>query len=286
MDRRIRTIALLTPISLLYVVLIGGGLFMVLRESLGYIPNLGFNQVTFEYYRQAFLVKGFYSSILISLLCAGISSSLSMIIGTSLAYRLSRTKHQALKKVTNKLMRIGMIMPYLYMVFFVVMFFSQSGLLSRILHVFLSQSTNDFPNFIYGVGGVILVFTLKGIPFVMMLVVNVMSNISSEYDHVALTLGSHSHHLFRKIYLPLSRDTIVWAGMVLFAYDLGSFEVPYILSNMRSQTFSVKLYSFYLSPNISDIPVTMAMTVILFLVGLISVVIFALFFRNLIRRLG
>ena len=219
MDRRIRTIALLTPISLLYVVLIGGGLFMVLKESFGYIPNLGFNQVTLEYYRQAFLIKGFYSSILISLLCACVSSSLSMIIGSSLAYGLSRTKNKSLKIITNKLMRLGMIMPYLYMVFLVVLFFSQSGVVSRLLHIFMNQTTSDFPNLTYNIGGIILIFTLKGIPFVMMLVLNVMSNISSDYEEVALTLGSRSHHLFKRIYLPLSRDTIVWAGMVLFVYD-------------------------------------------------------------------
>ncbi len=72
--------------------------------------------------------------------------------------------------------------------------------------------------------------------------------------------------------------------MVLYTYDLGSFEVPYILSQIKHQSFSVKLYSSYLSPSLSSVPDTMAMTIILFGVGIVTVALFALMTRTLIGR--
>lgn len=285
MDKRVRSVILLTPISLLYAVLIGGGFFIVIKESFGYIPNLGFDQLSFEYYKAVVQAPGFIRSLVMSLLTATIAASLSMILGAFFAFILARSKKPIIVKRASALMRFGIIMPYLYMVFLVSLFFSQSGLVSRLLHVFTNHQPQDFPNLIYGSSGVVLVFVLKGVPFVTMLVYNVMSNIKNDYGDVAMTLGSKRSHLFRKLYMPLAKDTIVWTGMVLFAYDLGSFEVPYILSQLKSQTFSVKLFSEYLSPNISSIPLTMAMTVVLFLVGIISVTIFALTTRYLIGRL-
>ncbi len=67
--------------------------------------------------------------------------------------------------------------------------------------------------------------------------------------------------------MPMSRDVIVWSSCVLLAYNLGSFEVPYILGSLNGVTLSSGLYSLYINPDITKIPETMAMTIILFLVG-------------------
>ena len=210
-----------------------------------------------------------------------------MILGTLIAYKLTISTNVKLKKKMNYIIRLGMVLPYLYMVFLVILFFGQSGLLSRLLyHLNLISEPSSFPNILYGRYGfgIIIVYVLKGLPFVVLLVLNIMSKISGTYNDVAMTLGSSKSQIFRKIYLPLSRDTIVWSGMVLVAYDLGSFEVPYIFAHLKHKSFSVMLYSEYLKPSISSIPTTMSMTVILFGISLMTVVGFALITRYLIGR--
>ena len=287
MDRKYWKLVLLTPITLLYSLLIGGGFWIILKESFGNIPTLGFEDVTFSYYSKAMYTNGFFHSVLFAIYLAVVSSVLSMVIGTWTAYRLTRAKNQKLKRLINSIMGLGIVLPYLYMVFLTMLFFSQSGVISRLLHALnLIHLPSDFPNLLYGrLGiGIIIVYVLKGIPFVTLLTMNVMSQISIDFEQVAMTLGGNNKQIFKKIYLPLSRDTIVWSGMVLFAYDLGSFEVPYIFSNLKSKSFSVMLYSEYLKPSIASIPITMAMTVILFGIGIISVILFALLVRTVIRR--
>lgn len=282
MDRKFNKVVLLTPISLLYMLLIGGGFFIVIKESLGSIPNLGFKQLTWHYYYEVIREDSFLKSILYSLGLAFSSSFISVVIGTIVAYKMTYT---TLRKSISGF-RLGMVLPYLYMVFLVMLFFSSSGVVSRMMyHTGFITVPNDFPNLIYGWGGIVLVFILKGIPFVGLLVLNVMSRINEDFNDVGMTLGSNRLSLFRKIYLPLSQDTIVWSGMVLFAYDLGSFEVPYIFTQIKRQSFSVKLYSAYLNPSIESVPMTMAMTVILFVVGLLSIVVYGLLLRGFIRRL-
>ena len=288
MDRKYRKLVLLTPITLLYSLLIGGGFWIILKESFGIIPTLGFEEMTFSYYLEAMNMNGFFHSVFYAIYLAVVSSVLSMMIGTWIAYRLTRSKNQRLKGVINSIMGLGIILPYLYMVFITMLFLSQSGLISRGLYMLnVIEFPSDFPNLLYGrLGiGIIIVYVLKGIPFVTLLTLNVMSQISINFEQVAMTLGGNNKQIFKKIYLPLSRDTIVWSGMVLFAYDLGSFEVPYIFSNLKTRSFSVMLYSEYLKPSITSIPTTMAMTVILFGIGIVSVILFALFVRTIIRRL-
>ena len=288
MDRKYRKLVLLTPITLLYSLLIGGGFWIILKESFGIIPTLGFEEMTFSYYLEAMNMNGFFHSVFYAIYLAVVSSVLSMMIGTWIAYRLTRSKNQRLKGVINSIMGLGIILPYLYMVFITMLFLSQSGLISRGLYMLnVIEFPSDFPNLLYGrLGiGIIIVYVLKGIPFVTLLTLNVMSQISNNFEQVAMTLGGNNKQIFKKIYLPLSRDTIVWSGMVLFAYDLGSFEVPYIFSNLKTRSFSVMLYSEYLKPSITSIPTTMAMTVILFGIGIVSVILFALFVRTIIRRL-
>jgi|LGOV01.1.fsa_nt_gb putative spermidine/putrescine transport system permease protein len=285
MDRKYRKIVLLLPISMIYLMLIGGGFYVVLKESLGIIPNLGFTDLTFTYFSDILEQDDMMISMMYSVGIATISTILSMFIGTFIAYRMTQSKHENMKSLIQHLFRFGMILPYLYMVFIVMLFFSQSGLVSRLLNVIgLVNNTQSFPNLIYGSMGIVLVYVLKGIPFVIFLVINVMNKISRDYEGVARTLGSNSIQILKRIYLPLSKDTIVWAGMVLYAYDLGSFEVPYILSQIKHQSFSVKLYSSYLSPSLSSVPETMAMTIILFGVGIVTVILFALVTRTLIGR--
>lgn len=288
MDRKHRKLVLLTPITLLYALLIGGGFAVILKESFGIIPVLGMEEMTTDYYTEAMTMNGFFHSILFAIYLATVSSVLSMTIGTWFAYRLTRSKKQRLKGVIKSIMGLGIILPYLYIVFLVMLTISRSGLVSRMLYALnIIEFPSEFPNLLYGRTGIgiIAVYVSKGIPFVTLLVLNVMSQISIDYEQVAMTLGGNNRQILKRIYLPLSRDTIVWSGMVLFAYDLGSFEVPYIFSNLKTRSFSVLLYSEYLKPNLTSIPTTMAMTVVLFLVGIISVILFALFARAIIRRI-
>ncbi|MDF1617605.1 ABC transporter permease [Petrocella sp. FN5] len=272
-----KTILLLLPILLLYGVFIGGGLLGVLFESLGYIPSLGLNNLTLEHYLDIFLDRRFIESLFFSLYIALASALISTILGVLIAYRLMITTNRLWRYMTDRVLQIGLILPYLYVVFLTMLFLGKTGFISRIfLNFSWISSLEDFPRFVfdpYGFG-IILVYVLKGTPFIALFVLNIMSSISTTYHQVATTLGATESDILRKIYLPLAANTISWTSAILFTYDLGAFEVPYLLGTNKAVTLSSWLYSLYLNPHISEIPASMAMNILLLTIGALSVMIY------------
>jgi len=208
-----------------------------------------------------------------------------MIIGVYISFRLTQTKNYKLKSLVTRTMELGVVLPYLYMLFIVVLLYSKTGIYSRILYSLgMIDHLEQFPTLLYeplGIG-IILVFVLKGVPFVSLFVLNVMNNVSDSYENVAKTLGAKPLKTLTKVYIPLCKDAIIWSFMVLLAYDLGSFEVPYLLASLTPNSLSVRLFSSYLNPNILKIPEAMAMAVILFILGIIIVGMSGLLLRKMI----
>ena len=285
MGRKYRGLILLAPLSLIYLLLIGGGIFKIFIESLGYIPHLSMNQVSVEAYKEVLLKKGFFVDLLYSIYLALTASIISMFLGVYLSFRLTQTKNIVLKKLVTKIMEIGIVLPYLYMLFIVVVLYSKTGIYSRLLYALgVIDHLESFPSLLYeplGIG-IIVVFVLKGVPFVTIFVLNIMNNVSESFENVAKTLGASPLKTLIKVYIPLCKDAIVWSFMVLLAYDLGSFEVPYLLGSLSPNSLSVRLFSSYLNPNILKIPEAMAMALILFVLGIAIVGLSALVLGKLI----
>ena len=164
MGERSRPIGYLLPIIILYVVLIGGGLYKVLLESLGYIPALGMTDVTLQHYTHILSSPGFVRDLLFTLFIALTAATISVVTGTLLAFKLTRTQIPWLKSMVARVMQFGMILPYLYMIFIVTLLFSKTGIYSRFLYSLgLIDGLNQFPTLVYepyGIG-ILLVFILK-----------------------------------------------------------------------------------------------------------------------------
>jgi putative spermidine/putrescine transport system permease protein len=274
---------LLLPILLLYGGLVGGGLIETLIESLGFLPSIGLRDIGFDAY-QRMVEKTFHTSLLFSISIAFVSSSLSTVFGVLIAYALTTTSQHRIRGLVQTLMQVGLILPYLYAVFMVTTFFGQSGMVSRVFHgLGITSAPQDFPRLVFDPAGIgmVLAFVFKGTPFVALFSFNVMSHVSSRYGSVARTLGAGNLTILRRIYLPLCSPVLVWSASVLFAYNLGSFEVPYLLGSLRPATLSATLYSLFISPDILDIPTARASSLLLLGIGLASLALYAGFIRFL-----
>lgn len=287
MGQKSRGLIRLGPMFVLYTFFIIGGIVNIGIESLGYIPNLGFLDVHFGYYAEILMGPGMFGNTLYSLFIALVSATLSIIIGVVVAFWLVRTSQHSIRRVATGFLSIGVILPYLYMVFLVIVTFTRSGILSRWLNAAgVIGGIDGMPSLVYGNYGIgiIITFVLKGFPFVALMAMNVMSGINDNYSDVASTLGCSERKLLQRIYLPLSSDVVIWSGAVLFTYQMGAFEVPYLLGQLKTRTLSSLLYSSYISPDIRHIPITAAMTIILFLISLIAICVYAFVLRGIIRR--
>lgn len=75
--KKLAPIMLLAPIALLYFVFIGGGLFETIKESLGYIPNLNMNDISFKSFGSLFGQANFIRNTLYSIYLVFVSTLLS-----------------------------------------------------------------------------------------------------------------------------------------------------------------------------------------------------------------
>jgi putative spermidine/putrescine transport system permease protein len=280
------SLLLLAPMILLYVFFILGGIISVFIESTGFIPALGLNEISASSYANIFMKKEFFVSLSYSLYIALVSTSISTLLGVLMAYHIVISRNAFLIGISKRILQVGMILPYLYMVFLTMITMGRSGLISRIFYYFgWIQSLDDFPEFLYeplGLG-IIFVYVLKGTPFVALFAINIMDRISNTYHEVSKTLGAKEYHILRKVYLPIASNTIVWTSSILFVYDLGAFEVPYLLGTNRFVTLSSQLYSLYINPQIETIPESMAMNISLLAIGSVGVFLYAILLKRFLK---
>ncbi len=280
---------LILPILLLYGFLIGGGLYSIVIESLGHIPILGLHGYNLTSYIAVMTQRNFLESLMYSAYISLTSALIASIIGVMIAYFFISCDNKRIKSFVKKNLQLGLIIPYIYVVFIAMLMLNQTGFFARLLyHIGVITAPKNFPELVFDrrAIGIIWVFVFKGTPFIALFVINIMSRISNIYGDVAKTLGASSSTVLRRIYLPLSSNTIIWTSCIIFAYALGSFEVNYLLSGISPMPIAARLYSMFVNPDLTVMPQTMVLNVILFLTGSCIVGLYAMTLKLLLRRVS
>lgn len=141
---------LLVPVILLYSLLIGGGLLKLIIESSGFIPALGLQEVSLRHYLKILGDPKFLASLGYSLYLAFVSASLSTLLGLLIAYKMVFSENDSIKKLTQKILQVGVVLPYLLVVFLVMLMLSKAGLVSRIAYqAGLIGGLDQLPNLLY-----------------------------------------------------------------------------------------------------------------------------------------
>jgi putative spermidine/putrescine transport system permease protein len=247
--------ALLSPILVLYGLFIGGGLIETIKVSLGYLPVLELHTFSLASYRGILQQEYFLTDMLYSVYLAFSATIISTILGVMIAYCFVTSEQPWIKRFVKRALQLGLIIPYLYVIFLVVMQLGQTGFISRILYnIGVIEDLRAFPELVFDkIGfGIICVYVAKGTPFIALFVLNVMARISRTYEDVAKTLHADGMMILRKIYIPLCSRSIIWTSCIVFAYALGSFEVPYLLGSVSPVPLSSKLYSLFINPNLTS----------------------------------
>jgi putative spermidine/putrescine transport system permease protein len=263
---------LILPFLVIITLIFIGGLINGIIQSLGYIPMVGLKEVTFKFYSEVLRDKEFISSLSYTLYISLVSSILSVIIGVFVAFLISKLKVD--NKLSYNLYQTPIIIPHLVAVLMIFYIFSQTGIISRFMHVFgIVKDPSDFPLFVYdnkGIG-IILVYLYKQIPFVTMTVYAVLKNLNKGLKEVAFNLGASKIQTLTYVILPLLAPSIFASFLITFAFDFGAFEVPFLLGSPAKITLPVKAYIDYLNPNFAFRPYVMVINVIISIISMILI---------------
>lgn len=273
---------LLLPCSLFLIITLGFGVIEGILQSLGFMPSLGMEEVTFKYYTELFNDGEFIKSLLFSLKTSLISSILSVITGVFIAYILYKRK----SRLNNLIIKLPMVIPHIVVVFIILSIFSQGGYISRIMNnLFMISDFNEFPLLIndqYGIG-IVLAYLWKEIPFVAIITYDILNNINKDLIIAAKNLGANKGQIFSKILLPLSKKSIITSFLIIFAFSFGAFEVPYLLGPTMPKALSVKAFIEYSSSDLFNRPYAMAINTVLSFISLVIMVFYEISFRKTLK---
>ena len=268
---------MLAPALAVVVVLFGGGLWLAVAQSVGYVLAIGRTEFSLEAYQRIFSNPAFGRSLLLTLWIAGASTAVSTLLALTAALTLRRAFPG--KKIATFLFQANLPIPHLVGAIGILLLFSQSGFLARLGHAAgLIQAPADFPALVYDpyAIGIILEYVWKSTVFIGVILLAALQSIGEEYEQVAQTLGATQWQRLRYIILPLLRPSLLSAAILVFAFTFGAFEVPLLLGTRYPSALPVLAYRFYTDVDLNARPEAMAMSVI---IALIITLLIALYMR-------
>lgn len=267
---------LLTPLFILGI-LFFGGVGNALIQSMGYIPAFDMTDFSFKYYREVLSEPTLLVSVKVSLFIAIVSAIIATILGIIICTALvinGKVRDKALQIVKTPI-----LVPHTIVALFIIMFFSQSGLLARILYSFdLVSGPENFPALLFSSNniGIIIAYIWKEAPFVAYFVLALMSSINSSLGEAAENLGASGFRSFFHVVLPLSMPAINKAFLIILAYSFGAFELPFLLGATMPRALPVQAYIEYINPDLRHRAYAMALNGIMLFITLIIAAIYYL----------
>ncbi|WP_143342049.1 ABC transporter permease [Deinococcus indicus] len=257
-----RRALMVAPALLVTAGLFGGGLILTVVQSVGVDPVLGGQKVTFAAYRTLAADPAVRASLLLTLGVATLSTGLSAALGTALALLLRRAGRARLRFLAG----LTLPVPHVLAATLVLLTLSQSGLLSRVTAALgLTRGPQDFPALLFdplGVG-VVLELVWKETPFVALLVLAALTRLDGRLHDVARSLGAGRAARFRQVTWPAIRPALLTACVLVFAFALGTVEVPLLLGATSPTTLSVLAYQAFTDTDLGRRPLAMALSTVL-----------------------
>jgi len=279
---------MLAPVVLILGVLFVGSIVVALLQSFGYAPLYGINEFpTLRHYQSLFSLPGFWRSVGYTFYYALVPT----IIGTALSIYLAlllRKKFKG-KKAFTYIYKLPLMIPYLVGVALTIVLFTNGGIIARALFaVGLIESTRDFPRILYSHSGwgIMIVYLWKQIPFSTLIIYSVLMGLGKEAEEASLTLGASRWQTFWHVTLPQIMPGIVSATIIVFAFNFGSFEVPFILGGGFPNTLPVEAWRAFDDADYSRRLRAMAIVMFISFISSIVLITYLNVYRRFERRRG
>ena len=256
-------------------------------QSLGYIPAFGLTTPTLDYYMQVFSRTDFLRAVWVSMKIAIWSTVFSVAFGVLIAMAMIKCRQTGGGMLYA--VRLPILVPHAVVAVFVIQILSQTGLAARFAHfIGLLDDYSNFPQMLFTPSylGTILAYLWKEIPFVAYFVLAFMSGISETLGEAAENLGASSMRSFWEVTFPLSIPVISKAGLIIFIFAFGGYELPMLLGSTLPKALSVQTYMVYMSPDLLQRPLSMAMNGVVLLLSAGLALVYSLLVHRLNRKIG
>ncbi len=244
MDFKKNTIALS-----FFALLIYGGLFISLFyffDTKNFFHTLTSNRVVF--------------SIILSLKAAFLASILALILALPSGYALSRYDYP-FKSIIDTILEFPIIVSPAALGAVVLIFFNTP------LGEWIENNTKSF---IFTFYGIVLAQFITVYGIAVRFIKNGFDLIDSEVEQTAHILGASEVYTFFKISIPLAKKAILSSFILSFAKALGEFGATITVAGTMAYKTETLPVSIYMHLEVADIKTTVALIIILVLIGILS----------------
>ncbi|MFX0198226.1 MAG: ABC transporter permease, partial [Candidatus Hodarchaeota archaeon] len=179
-----------------------------------------------------------------TLLQAGISTGLSLLIGIPVGYIFGRFEFVG-RKILLALVTVPFILPPLYVVLGFIRFWGSAGFVNNFLAIFGVDLGLDLSR---GFWAIIMAHAFYNAPLVIYWVSSALAILDKDQIDAARTLGSKNLHFFRRILLPNMLPGLLAASILTFTYCLLSFAIVLELGGGQFYTIELQIWILYKPP--------------------------------------
>lgn len=212
-------------------------LINVLKESL---IDSNTSKITTSNYVMIFTKKYYFKSFFNSLVSCTLATVFATLIGVPLAYVMTRYNVPC-KTLIYVLIIISLLMPPFIGAYSWILLLGRNGIIVRDLAkigIHLSS--------IYGLKGIVLVFTLQYYPHVFMYVQGSLNSIDSSLEEAAESLGVSKFKRLMTVTFPLVFPAITSGMLIVFLSSFADFGTPMLIGESYT-TMSVLTYNQFIS---------------------------------------
>mgnify|MGYP000013957081 FL=1 len=177
-------------------------------------------------------------ALIVTLKLAGLTTLILLLLGTPLAWWLSRTRWR-FKFVLEGIIALPLVLPPTVLGFYLLILLGPKGPLGDIM---ASLGINSLA---FTFSGLVIGSVFYSMPFVIQPLQNAFSAISRRPLEVAATLGASPLDRFFTVVLPLARPGFITAAVLGFAHTVGEFGVVLMIGGNipgETQVLSIAIY--------------------------------------------
>lgn len=202
--------------------------------------NIVWKGFTLKWYVKAFENDQLREALFNSLLIAGITTAISLVLGALMAFMFWRFKFP-FKGTLESGMNLPIVVPEICFGVAVLLFFSKIGFPTNLPYPLnLSQ--------------IIIAHVAFAFPFVAIVVRARLEGFNPELESAALDLGASPFQAFRDVIVPHMQPGLIAGGLLAFTLSLDDFVITFFASGPGTITFPVKVYSmvrFSVTPEVN-----------------------------------
>lgn len=210
--------------------------------------NIVFEDFTFDWYKTLFQNTNLINAFVNTLIVAITSTVISTVIGTISAVGLHKYNFP-FKELINKLIYIPIVIPEIVL-----------GI--SLLSVYTLMKLE------LGIFTIILSHIAFSIPYVIVSVRSILSNLNPNYEEAAQDLGANSIKTFLHIILPLIKPGVVSGATLAFTLSLDDVVISYFTAGPGSNTLPLYIYSIIktgITPDVNALSSLMLLVIIIIL---------------------